>query len=374
MQGAKNSQSLTALVVLVCLHACVFAQTANTSNVTLQAATYPGTDAGAKVNACVAAVVQAGGGVCDASGLGGTQTFAEEVEVGNTQSAAAHIGVTLLLPDAAVWQWRMSNPSSCGLRQFGGTSIIGHQPGGGGNNMILQATSPSSMDSIYCTDLSALYVRAEGFFVINRQPGNTFANGVVDIQNVADESSFTRIFAGNYYGDAWHVTNACCGTKFENIQGISNGAINNGAQGGVPLTVGPGKVDGVAFYDSTFNEPGEGFPNIHIQGDGYVTRVWGVDFFNAYMEGNGVIDTSTPMVLIDPYVGPIHFHGGVAKTEATFPNTKAVFENDGYQIDVFGFNVTNANIGVNDVTGKTKIGVWNYNGNYGAIPSYYTHM
>jgi hypothetical protein len=374
MQGARNFHSLNALVVLVCLHPYVLAQTTSTSNVTLQAGTYPGADAGAKINACVAAVVQAGGGVCDASDLGGTQNFTEEVDVGSPTSQSGHIGVTLLLPDAAIWQWRMSNSASCGVRQYGGTAIIGHQPGGGGNNTILQATSPSSMDSIYCTDISAIYVRAEGFFVINRQPGNTFANGVVDIQNVADESSFTRIFAGNYYGDAWHVTNACCGTKFENIQGISNGAINNSAQGGVPLTVGPGKVDGVAFYDSTFNEPGEGLPNIHVMGDGYVTRVWGVDFFNAYMEGNGAIDASTAMVIIDPYVGPIHFHGGTAKTEMNIPNTKSVFENHGYQIDVLGVNTMGASVGVNDVTGKTKIGIWNYNGAYGAIPNYQTHM
>jgi hypothetical protein len=372
MQGAMSFLSLNALIALVCLNSCLFAQTAGTSNVTLQAGAYAGADAGVKINACVTAVIQAGGGVCDASDLGGTQNFAEEVDLGSAISESTHIGVTLLLPDSAVWQWHVSNSSSCGLRQFSGTSIIGHQPGGGGNNMILTATSGSSMDSIYCTDLSAVYVRAEGFFVMNREAGNTFANGVVHIQNVADESSFTRIFAGNYYGDSWHITNACCGTRFENIQGISNAAINNGAQGGIPLTIGPGKVDGVAFYDSTFNDPGEGFPNIYIQGDGYVTQVWGVSFFNAYMEGNGMIDASTPMVLIDPYVGPVHFHSCVAKTELAIPNNKPVFQNNGYQIDVFAVNVTGASIGVNDITGKVKIGVWNYNGAYGAIPSYYT--
>jgi hypothetical protein len=374
MQGARSCLSLNALVAVVLFDACLFAQTTSAPDVTFQATTYPGTDAGVKINACVAAVIAAGGGVCDATGLGGTQNFAEEVDLGSTQSASASIGVTLLLPDSAVWQWQMSNPTGCGIHQYNGTSIIGHQPGGQGSNMILTAISGSSMDSLYCTDSAISYIRAEGFSVFNHAAGNTFANGVVHIQNVVDESSFTRIFAGNYYGDSWHVSGACCGTKFENIQGISNGAINNGAQGGVPLTVGPGKVDGVAFYDSTFNEPGEGLPNIHILGDGYVTQVWGVDFFNAYMEGNGVIDASTSMVIIDPYVGPIHFHGGVAKTEIAQPNTKAIFENHGYQIDVFGFNVTGANIGVNDVTGNVKIGVWNYNKAYGAIPTYSTSM
>jgi hypothetical protein len=374
MQGAKSSLSLNALVVLVVLHAYLFAQTASTSNVTLQAETYPGADAGAKINACVAAVIAAGGGVCDASGLGGTQNFAEEVELGSLQSASAHIGVTLLLPDTAVWQWHTYNSATCGIHQYSGTALIGHQPGGGGSNMVLVATQGASMDSLYCTDSSTSYVRAEGFSVFNHAAGNTFANGVVHIQNVVDESSFTRIFAGNYYGDSWHVTSACCGTRFENIQGISNGGISNGAQGGVPLTLGPDKVDGVGFYDSTFNDPGVGLPNIHFLGAGYLTNVFGVDFFNAYMEGNGLVDSTTSMVIIDPYVGPIHFHGGVAKTELAQPNTKAIFENHGYQIDVFGFNVIGANIGVNDITSRVAIGVWNYNKAYGAIPSYATHM
>jgi hypothetical protein len=372
MQELRGFLPLNALVAFVCLHSCLGAQTTSTPDVTLQAASYPGADAGAKINACVAAVIQAGGGVCDATGLGGQQNFAEEVEVGSAQSMSARIGVTLLLPDSATWQWQVSNPASCGIHQFSGTAIVGHQPGGGGSNMILTALSGSSMDSLYCTDVSGGYVRAEGFSAFNHEAGNTFANGVVHIQNVVDESSFTRIFAGNYYGDSWHVAGACCGTKFENIQGISNGAISNGAQGGIPLTIGPGVVDGVAFYDSTFNDPGEGFPNIHIVGDGYVTQVWGVTFFNAYMEGNGLVDSTTSMVIIDPYVGPIHFHGGAAKTELAQPNTKAVFENHGYQIDLSGFDVIGANIGVNDVTNNVKIGTWGYNKSYGAIPNYST--
>jgi hypothetical protein len=373
MQRARTFLPLNALFALF-FHACLLAQTTTASNVTFQAGTYPGADAGKKINACVTAVIAAGGGVCDATDLGGAQNIAEEIDLGSVQAASARIGVTLLLPDSATWQWAVYNSASCGIRQFSGTAIIGHQPGGGGNNMILSAYQGASMDSIYCTDVSGGYVRAEGFSVFNHGAGNTFANGVVHIQNVVDESSFTRIFAGNYFGDAWHITGACCGTRFENIQGISNGAINNGATGGVPLVLGPNKVDGVAFYDSTFNDPGEGFPNIHFVGDGYVTNIFGVDFFNAYMEGNGMVDATTSMVIIDPYVGPVHFHGGLAKTEVAPPNTKAVFENHGYQIDVMGFNANGANIGVNDVTGSTKIGVWNYSGAYGAIPSYSTKM
>jgi hypothetical protein len=179
MQELRGFLPLKAFVAFVCFQACLSAQTTSTPDVTLQATSYPGADAGAKINACVAAVIQAGGGVCDATGLGGQQNFAEEVELGSTQSLSARIGVTLLLPDSATWQWKVSNPASCGIRQFSGTAILGHQPGGGGNNMILTAVSGSDMDSLYCTDVTGGYIRAEGFSAFNHEAGNTFANGVV---------------------------------------------------------------------------------------------------------------------------------------------------------------------------------------------------
>lgn len=370
MHSYKSCFSWITFTAFVCLAHNLFGQAAGLSNVTYQAGTYAGADAGAKINACITSVIQAGGGICDASDLGGTQNFAEQVLVGSAQSEASRIGVTLLLPNAATWQWHMTDSASCGLRQYGGTSIVGPQPGGGGNNMILTATSGSSMDSIYCTDSAgSIYVRAEGFSVFNHEAGNTFTNGVAHIQNVVDESSFTRIFAGNYYGDAWHVTSACCGTRFDNIQGISNGQIDNGAQGGVPLTIGSGAVRSVAFYNSTFNAPGSGLPDILIQGE---SMVMGVNFFNTYMEGNGAIDASTSMVLIESYVGPIHFFGGIANTEAALPNTKAVFENHGFELDVHAFDTTNAKLGINDFTKKMVIPTWNFSGNLGTIESYTT--
>ncbi len=279
---------------------------------TYAAASYPGADASEKINACIDAMIAAGGGVCDASGLGGAQKMSQEIRLGSPASVDGRIGVALLLPDTAVWMWHLSDLSRCGIRQYSSTSLIGRQPGGGGNRMVLEAASGSRMDSIYCTDNrpDGNYVRAEGFAVWNNQGGNTFQNGVVHIRNVVDQSSFTRIFAENYFGDVWHVESACCGVRFENIQGISNGSvIKNGSKGGVPLTIGPGKVSSVAVYDSTMNQPGTGSPDVLIKGGG----VMGVNFFNLYMEGNGEIDGQTPMVYIARDVGPVHFFGGVAQ-------------------------------------------------------------
>ena len=350
-----------------------WAQSTNTD--VYYATNFSGADASIKINACIAAVISAGGGVCDASGLKGSQKMSQEIQLGSRASVAARSGVTLLLPDTAIWAWHLTDGLSCGIYQYSSTTLLGHQPGGGGNRMVLTASSGSDMDSIYCTDAppsGANYIRAEGFAVWNNQAGNTFANGVVHIRDVVDEGRFVDIFAENYYGDVWHVESACCGAEFENIQGTSNGSpgISNLSGGGIPLTLGPGKVKGVAFRSSGFNAPGYGFPDIMITGE---SAVMGVSFFNTYMEGNGTIDNKTPMVYVGPYVGPVHFYGGVANTEQpSLSNTKSIFENHGFYLDVSGFEATNTSYGINDVMAKVKVPVWTFSGNLGSIPSYQT--
>jgi len=338
------------------------------------ATAFNGADASVKINACIAAVISAGGGVCDASGLIGMQKMSQEIDLGSSQSVHSHLGITLLLPDTATWSWHITDGSSCGIRQFSGTALLGHQPGGGGSRMILTATSGAQMDSIYCTDAApaGVYVRAEGFAVWNNQAGNTFANGVVHIRNVVDESRFENIFAENYYGDVWHIESACCGTSFANIQGTSNGTegLFNLSPGGIPLVIGPGKVRAVSLRDTAFNTPGFGLPDIMITGK---SAVIGVDFYNTYLEGNGTIDAATPMIYIGPYVGPVHFFGGVANTEqVTLSASKSVFENHGFYLDVPAFEAINTTVGINDVTAGTKIPVWDFSGNLGIIPPYQT--
>ena len=364
---------LLIVVALVCSSSSVWGQTSGSD--VYYATNYSGADASVKINACIAAVISAGGGVCDASGLGGTQTMSQEIRLGNSTSVAAHLGVTLLLPETATWFWHLTDGSSCGIRQYSSTSLLGHQPGGGGNRMVLAASSGSLMDAIYCIDNAASganYVRAEGFAVWNNQPGSTFANGVVHIRAVVDQSRFVGIFAENYYGDVWHIDSACCGATFEEIQGTSNGTVNlsNGSNGGIPLTLGPSKVDGVSFHNCGFNAPGIGSPDIEMIGESAVN---GVSFYNTYMEGNGTVDNTTPMIYVGPYVGSVHFFGGLANTEQTsLSGTKAVFENHGFYLDVPAFEAVNTTLGINDVMAKTTVAVWDFSGNLGVIPSYQT--
>jgi hypothetical protein len=365
---------MKSLIFVIALSALLVTRSSSASTSVYSANSFAGADASIQINACIAAVISAGGGTCDASMFIGTQSMSQQVNVGSANSVAEHIGLALLLPDTATWVWHLTDGVSCGIHQFSSTAVIGKQPGAGGNRMVLTVNSGATMDSIYCTDGAGYgsYVRAEGFAVWNNQVGCIFANGVVHVRGIADESSFTRIFAENYFGDVWHIESACCGARFEGIQGISNGAMSNGASGGVPLTIGPGKVHNVSIYDSTFNQPGIGYSDVLIEGG---SLVFGVNFFNLYMEGNGAVDPTTSMVYISLGVGPVHFFGGLGNTEqAQLSNTKTVFENHGARIDVPAFEAVNTTLGINDLTAATKIAVKQFNGNLGSIPSYSTFL
>ena len=344
---------------------------------TLVATAYPGEDASMKINACIEAVIAAGGGTCDASGFGGMQHMSHQIDLGNAAQQTAKVAVSLLLPNSAKWTWDIKDGTSCGIRQHSSTSLIGDGPGGGGDRMGLTVAAGSKMDSIYCTDNnpSGVYVRAEGFSAFNNQPAS-FANGVVHIRNVVDESSFTRIYGQNYSGDAWHIDSACCGAKFDNIQGVSNGNVHNNAAGGVPLTVGSrnNNTRSIAIYNSPFNQPGKGLPAIHILGGG---RTMGITLFNVYMEGNGGIDPSTPMVLIDHLTGPVHFIGGSANALAPRINgaisaTKAVFQTSGVNLTVDDFDISNTATAVIDATAKQTIKTDLWNDNLGTLTTYKT--
>lgn len=333
---------------------------------------FPGADASVQINACIARAIENGGGTCDARALQGTRMMSQQVTVGSAAAYAKHIGVALLLPETAVWKWHVTDGVSCGIYQFSSSSIVGEQPGGGGNRMVITASGGSRMDSLYCTAGEpmdgAFYVRAQGFAVENYEDGSTFANGVIHIRGIADQSSFTRIFGENYHGDVWHIDSACCGAKFDAVQGISNG----GPGGGVPLTIGSNTANthSISFYDSTFNEPGIGNANIVVRGGAHTL---GINFYNAYMEGNGVHDPKTSMVYVAAGVGPIHFFGGTANTEErSMTDTKAVFENHGHELDLYSFEATNTTVGIRDASANVTVPVWSWSGNLGSIPFHST--
>src|SRR6266480_3112652 len=90
--------------------------------------TYPFSTAG--LQAAIAAAIAAGGGIVDARGMG-SFNITSEIDVGNH----AQVPVTLLLPQAATWTVSgITNGTSCAIKQFSQSSILG--PGTGGSRML----------------------------------------------------------------------------------------------------------------------------------------------------------------------------------------------------------------------------------------------
>ena len=321
---------------------------------------FAGADPSIKINNCVATVIAAAGGTCDSRSLGGTasQAVSQQINVGSSTSAASHITVVLVLPTTAHWVWSLTDGTSCGIMQFSDTALIGDGPGGGGNRMILDADSGStSMDSLYCTDPTPAsggsYIRAEGFLVQNTG-GAAFANGIIHIRRLFDQSSFRRIGGVNPSGDAWHIDYACCGDAFDNIQGF----VSTNGTGGYPLVI----TGGTTFYisNSTFNGPGAGKNNIYIAGAANATT--NVLFTNTYME-KYTSDFSTAMVYVGQYPNNISFVGGNASTSCGSPGcSQVIFETHtmaGFSVRDFGVDYHTTN-GVNDVANGRR---WPTDGN-----------
>ncbi len=198
-----------------------------------QADQFAGSDAGVQINACVAAVIAAGGGTCDARALGGTRVMHEEIDLGSElQAASGTVSVELMLPVSALWEFNMTDGVSCGIKQFSNNSLVGESSTGGAVRMILAPyNSSTSMDSLYCTDPNPTgagggnYIRARGFAAFASYGGTgtgTFAHGAVHVQRMFDESSFSYIMAGGSASSpyAWQIDDTCCGDSFDHVQGL----------------------------------------------------------------------------------------------------------------------------------------------------------
>lgn len=133
---------------------------------------------------------------------------------------------------AAVWEFNITDGTSCGIKQFSNNSLVGESSTGGAVRMILAPyDSTTNMDSLYCTDPNPSgsgggnYVRARGFAAFASYGGTgtgSFANGAVHVQHMFDESSFSYIMAGGTplapYG--WQIDDTCCGDSFDHVQGL----------------------------------------------------------------------------------------------------------------------------------------------------------
>jgi hypothetical protein len=261
--------------------------------------TYPFTTAG--IQAAIAAAIAAGGGIVDARGAT-SMTITSEIDVGNH----AQVPVTLLLPQAATWTVTgITNGTSCAIKQFSQSSVIGPGTGGSSAMIIHGGLASNNLDSIYCTEASpsgnGSYIRAEGFQIFNPN-GATMANGAANIQALFDDSDIHDIVVASYGTVGLNVHGLiCCGTEFHNL--TSNA---NHTAGSIPVQINLSSGSGaVAFYNLSADHPGTGNNAIKITN---VNNQRAVRFYNTYSEGNNA-DTTTANISAGSTAGPIEFYG-----------------------------------------------------------------
>src|SRR5207249_2740820 len=164
----------------------------------------------------------------DASGLYGAQIISQEIDVGNH----AQKPVTLILPQGATWTvTAIVNGTSCALKLFSQSSIIGPGTGGSSAMVIHAGAATNNLDSLLCTEAApngnGSYVRAEGFQLYNFN-GATMANGAMNVQATFDDSEFRDIVVASYGTVGLNVHGiVCCGTHFTNLTSNGNNVANS---------------------------------------------------------------------------------------------------------------------------------------------------
>jgi hypothetical protein len=272
---------------------------------------FAGADASIKINACIAAVIAAGGGTCDARGLTGTQTFTQQVNVGN-----GTVGVNLILPASGSWVWSgITDGTSCGMKLYSGASVQGFGMANGPSRMTFRTSGTVSMDAFVCTDPDVAgdgsYIRFEPRALIYPQSGATFTTAVVKWQQLFDASYIRDVTistpAGVTNTTGLYINNPCCSATFEKVvvdgqYGTNNTPVHITQAG----TVG---TQGISFINVSFDHPGAGKPALLIDGG---LNTGPMSFFNLYIEGN-TTDTTTPLVSINVAKRGVNFYGGALK-------------------------------------------------------------
>jgi hypothetical protein len=215
-----------------------------------------GVDASEKINHCIATVIAAGGGWCDASDIAGNQTISEEIDVGNDSGVAVY----LTLPAAGVWSTTINDPNKYAVKVYQAAIVYGPHNAGLGTFQI--TSSPGShVKSLLATDPAggregSSYIMIEGITV--RDPAHAVSpNGaVIEIQNIFDLSRFNELYADNFFGKGIWIHNVCCGSTFSNIG--ANGGANPGALPCVIGGVGRTRISSVTINGLSCVHPGSG--------------------------------------------------------------------------------------------------------------------
>lgn len=259
------------------------------------------------------------GAKVDASACSGNITMTSQINVGNSSQQS----MTLILPNGANWSFNMAGGTSCGILQYGGTTIIGPTLGGGSlaARMQIQPAMGSDLFATYCTRFAQTavtadegYFNASGFFISDNNV--TTASGYTAMFfGMFDDSQIEQVQVGSTANNGGWVNATCCGTSFIGV------TWNNVNTGGIPLTIGPNgtapavNTKDTSFINNSVDHPLSTKPNILIQQGSTGGVILGIHFINLYGEGTIGTNISAPTVEIGQNAEDISFFGGSLNSE-----------------------------------------------------------
>jgi hypothetical protein len=234
-----------------------------TSPLGIYSNTFAGATPDVRVNACITAAIANQPHICNATNENWTQTSVAQLNVGDT----AQDQVTLIVPSGGIGAFNITDGVSCGVKQFGGASIIGF--GTLPNNFHFGSATGANMKTMYCNEDSPAgggsYIRAEGFTVDCRNSATMASGECALFQHLYDNSLVTNLAVLSYQANTDGLVSYgnCCGTNFTNI------TIAGNHTGGRQLFV---KADASArnlsvnFHNISAGHSGSGFCDIEISG------------------------------------------------------------------------------------------------------------
>lgn len=267
---------------------------------------FPGSDPGAKINACntAAAAVQ---GICDARGFTGTQAFTTGVIFGT--NLGAH-GLTLL-PSGAHWNFTLTGGTACMFDEFPDWAVISQSA----QNSFTIANVSAAGGAACGVRNHALglsggdYFDMEGVESAQGSSANSYALGIAwwtqggqDNSRLINDLSIDASATDSYN---WLLSgntgtgSPCCSLLFE-----AWGA-NSFGTGPVPFAIigsynGTGfEPNGITLHNTSLTHPKAGLPNFLCQEQGAGRLVTFAATGSFYMESTTSADVGTEEIQID---------------------------------------------------------------------------
>ena len=273
-------------------------------------------DVSMQVNSCIATVISMGGGICDATNLGGMQTISQQINVGNTSS----VPVVLLMSPIANWAVKITDGTSCGVMVYNNGSIVSSGTATGQEASISSLSSATNVRGLLCTNDSlggaSNTFKVEGIQFHNSN-GGTMTDAAVVLRGCKDNSIFRNNLVVNPFGVGLHIGGTtlhaqCTVLTVEDtwVNGASGNTNNTTAQ---PVLIqgsaAAGAVSSIRWVSGSIVEPGGGQNSIVIDG-GTNYYAEDIDFYGVHMEATiNPGDRGTPIVRIS-HAGPVNWYGG----------------------------------------------------------------